>query len=319
MLRKCLPPSGYTSCRRNFPGASASARRGYKSLVLNTVKHLLHKCSHPLFLRAYYLKYLVCELRRDENCRRQMGIRPFIDLNLPALKRSDTLFILASGSSINQISPSRWKVIAQHDTIGFNYWPIHSFVPTMYFLEAIATNHPHDMFPAFCRIAKQRAKDYNNVVKVVTELRRALPAKRFAGSEELPGPWYTLHTFPVAASTEAEFAYGLRYLRTKGLFDPADRFNLVFKQASTLSSLISLAIRMQYRTIVLCGVDLNHSEYFYQDATLYPETAALEFSPRNAPHAINSPIPWRIPIASVILEMKRQLLDPLGIQIYVEN
>ncbi|HEX4786441.1 MAG TPA: hypothetical protein VH350_19025, partial [Candidatus Sulfotelmatobacter sp.] len=92
-----------------------------------------------------------------------------------------------------------------------------------------------------------------------------------------------------------------------------------FKQASTLSSLISLAIRMEYRTIVLCGVDLNHSEYFYQDATLYPETAALEFSPRNAPHAINSPIPWRIPIASVILEMKRQLLDPLGIQIYVEN
>lgn len=272
-----------------------------------------------MFLRAYYLKYLLGELRRDEYCRRQMGIRPFNQLDMSALKGSDTLFVLASGSSINQISPSRWKTIAEHDTIGFNYWPIHSFVPRMYFLEAIATNHPHEMFPAFCRIAKQRAKDYNNVVKVVTELRRALPAKRFAGSEELPGPWYTLHTFPVAASTEAEFGYGLRYLRSKGLFDPADHINLVFKQASTLSSLISLAIRMQYQTIVLCGVDLNHSEYFYQDATLYPETASLEFSPRNAPHAINSPMPWRIPIASVILEMKRQLLDPAGIQIYVEN
>lgn len=287
--------------------------------MLKSTQNLLHKLSHPLFLRAYYLKYLAAELAKDEYTRRQLGVRRFGDLNLSQLKRSDTLFVLASGSSINQIPAPRWQVIAQHDTIGFNYWPIHSFVPTMYFLEAIATNHPHDMFPAFCRIAKQRAKDYNNVVKVVTELHRALPAKRFAGSEELPGPWYTLHTFPVAASTEGEFAYGLRYLRSKGLFDPADRFNLVFKQASTLSSLISLAIRMQYRTIVLCGVDLNHSEYFYQDASLYPETAALEFSPRNAPHAINSPIPWRIPIASVILEMRRQLLDPLGIQIYVEN
>jgi hypothetical protein len=272
-----------------------------------------------LFLRAFYLKYLLGELRRDEYCRRKMGIRPFIDLDLRALKRSDTLFVLASGSSINQMLPSRWKVIGQHDSVGFNYWPIHSFVPTMYFLETISTNHPREMFPAFCRIAKQRAKDYKDVVKVVTELHRALPAKRFAGSEELPGPWYTLHTFPVAASTEAEFAYGLRYLRSKGLFDPADRFSLVFKQASTLSSLISLAIRMRYKAVVLCGVDLNHSEYFYQDATLYPETAALEFSPRNAPHAINSPLPWRIPIASVILEMKRQLLDPAGIQIYVEN
>ena len=76
---------------------------------------------------------------------------------------------------------------------------------------------------------------------------------------------------------------------------------------------------MQYRTIVLCGVDLNDSEYFYQDQILYPDTASLEFSPRSGPHAINSPMPWRIPIESVILEMKRQLLEPAGIQIYVES
>jgi hypothetical protein len=124
---------------------------------------------------------------------------------------------------------------------------------------------------------------------------------------------------PVAASTEAEFAYGVGYLRSKGVFNAADRINIVFKQASTLSSLIALAIRMRYRAIVLCGVDLNHSEYLYQDTVLYPETASLEFSPRYQPHATNLPMSWRITIGSVILEMKRQLLDPAGIQIYVEN
>jgi len=76
---------------------------------------------------------------------------------------------------------------------------------------------------------------------------------------------------------------------------------------------------MQYRTIVLCGVDLNHSEYFYQDTVLYPETASLEFTPRYQTHATNLPMPWRITVQSVILEMKRQLLDPTGIQLYVEN
>jgi hypothetical protein len=30
-------------------------------------------------------------------------------------------------------------------------------------------------------------------------------------------------------------------------------------------------------------------------------------------------MPWRITMESVILEMKRQLLDPQGIQLYVEN
>jgi hypothetical protein len=286
--------------------------------VLNRAQHLLYKASYPLFLRAYYLKYLLTELRKDEYCRRQLGIRRFLDLDLRAAKHSDTLFILASGSSINKISTARWDMIARHDSIGFNFWPIHPFVPNMYFVETIPANFPH-MFEVFCRVARHRAKDYSSVIKVVTELRYALPTLRFAGAEEFPGPWYTLPSFPVAASTEAEFAYGLSYLRSKGLFAAADRIRIVFKQASTLSSLIALAIRMQYRTIVLCGVDLNHSEYFYQDTVLYPETASLEFSPRHQPHATNLPMPWRITIESVILEMKRQLLDPAGIQLYVEN
>jgi hypothetical protein len=287
--------------------------------VLKIAKQLLHKLSYPLFLRAYYLKYLLYELQREEYCRRKLGIRRFTDLDLRSVKRSNTLFILASGSSINKISPARWDAIARHDSIGFNFWPIHPFVPNMYFMEAISTDHPHEMFGVFSRIARQRAQDYSWVIKVVTDLHYALPARRFAGSEEFLGPWYTLYTFPVAASTQAEFAYGLSYLRSKGLFDAADRINSVFKQASTLSSAIALAIRMRYRTIVLCGVDLDHSEYFYQDAALYPKTASLEFSPRHQPHATNSPMPWRITIEAVILEMKRQILDPTGVQLYVEN
>ena len=298
---------------------SAAARRGYNRRVLNTVKHLLYKLSYPLFLRAYYLKYLLSDLRKEEYCRRELGIHRFIELDLGTVKSSDILFILASGSSINKISLARWDVIARHDSIGFNFWPIHLFVPNMYFMEAIPKNTPHGMFEHFCRIAHQRAKDYTKVIKVVTGLRCALPEMRFAGSEEWVGPLYTLRSLPVAARTETEFAYGLSYLRSKGLFDAADRINIVFKQASTLSSLIALAIRMKYRTIVLCGVDLNDSEYFYQDPVLYPETASLEFSPRDRPHATNSPMPWRITIESVILEMKRQLLDPTGIQLYVEN
>ena len=286
---------------------------------MNIGHDLLHKVSYPLFLRAYYLKYLLSELRKDEYCRRQLRIRRFLDLDLRTVKRSDTLFILASGSSINKISPARWDVISRHDSIGFNFWPIHPFVPNIYFVEAIPTNDLYDMFEPFCRIARQRSKDYARVIKVVTELRYALPAGRFAGSEEFPGPWFTLRSIPIAASTEAEFAYGLSYLRSKGMFAPIRRINAVFKQASTLSSVIALAIRMQYRALVLCGVDLKHSEYFYQDATLYPETASLEFSPRYGSHATNSLMPWRIPIESVILEMKRQLLDPAGIQIFVEN
>jgi len=283
------------------------------------IAELLHNTSYPVFLRSYYLKYLLSELRKDEHCMRKLGIRPFSELDVNALKRSDTLFILASGSSINQISPARWEIIQQHDSIGFNFWLIHPFVPTMYFVEAIQEDHPFSMFEPLCRIARKRAPDYERVVKVVTELRNAFPEGQFAGFSAIPGGWHTLRTFPVAARTDGEFAYGLDYLRRKGLFEPGRRIRSVFKQATTLSCLIALAVRMQYRKIVLCGVDLNHSQYFYQDSRLYPETAELEFSPSNERHATNSPMPWRISIEAVILEMKRQLLDPAGFQIFVEN
>ena len=150
----------------------------------------------------------------------------------------------------------------------------------MYFMETIPTNHPHEMFELFCRIARQRAKDYSSVIKVVTELRYVLPTCALRARKSSLDRGTRCIVSPLLPARKAEFAYGLSYLRSKGLFDAADQINVVFKQASTLSSLIALAIRMQYRTIVLCGVDLNNSEYFYQDAVLYPETASIEFSPR---------------------------------------
>ena len=75
--------------------------------MLNAASQLVHKVSYPLFLRAYYLKYLFSELEKEGSSRRQLGIRRFTDLDLRWVKRSDTLFILASGSSINKISPAR--------------------------------------------------------------------------------------------------------------------------------------------------------------------------------------------------------------------
>jgi hypothetical protein len=285
--------------------------------VLKFFKDLVKRLPYPVFLRLFYLKYAVNELRRESFCRRKLHIRPFKEVNLADWRGSDLLFILASGSSINKISAERWKLIAQHDTIGFNFWPLHPFVPKMYFFEAIPASTY--MGTAFAEIARRRASDYAKTLKVVTETRNSLPGATFAGAKELGDDLYTVRAVPVAARNEEEFSYGLRYLRSKKLFEPASRIGTVFKQATTLSLLIAFAIRMRYRAVVLCGVDLNHSEYFYQDPVLYPDTASLEFNPRDQPHLTNSAMPWRITVDAVIMEMKRQLLDPEGIRLYVEN
>ena len=49
--------------------------------------------------------------------------------------KHDTVFILGSGAIITELSPSQWELIRAHDSIGFNNWTMHPFVPTFYFFE----------------------------------------------------------------------------------------------------------------------------------------------------------------------------------------
>ena len=55
-------------------------------------------------------------------------------------KKTDTLFILGSGASINELTQEQWGFIKQHDSVGFNNWVVHKFVPDFYMFEAVADN-----------------------------------------------------------------------------------------------------------------------------------------------------------------------------------
>jgi hypothetical protein len=76
---------------------------------------------------------------------------------------------------------------------------------------------------------------------------------------------------------------------------------------------------MGYKRIVLCGVDLTNQQYFYQDPDLYRDIAGLQFSPPQVPHVTSVPIDWRVPVSGVIRQLRREILDPAGVEIYVEN
>ena len=55
----------------------------------------------------------------------------FFSLKTP----SNDLFILGSGSSVNELSTTALDEISNNVSIGINAWPLHSFVPTAYSFE----------------------------------------------------------------------------------------------------------------------------------------------------------------------------------------
>ena len=75
-------------------------------------------------------------------------------------KSSDRLFILGSGSSINKIK--FWDHIKQHDSIGFNYFLFHSFIPKFYIFESTYKNNEQE-YSAQLEIVKRKSASYKKV------------------------------------------------------------------------------------------------------------------------------------------------------------
>ena len=274
---------------------------------------------HPIFLRLFYAVYGMREGRRAKSVLRRTGI-PLLQRDvLFNRKRSDLLFVLGSGPSVNQITADRWQTIARHDSLALNFWVLHPFVPTFYFFESIE----HSEFPEAASVMLEafhrRAADYHDTVKVAMEVHRQ--ARQTA--EDLPAVFrnnlYAALSVPAPARNERELEYALRYLSNDGLFDADRNYSRMLKYAASITTALALAAKLRYKAVVLCGLDLRDQRYFFQDRDLYPETANLAFVPRSEPHDTNVALEWRLPVEEVIPVLKRVVLDPAGTELYVEN
>jgi hypothetical protein len=285
------------------------------------IKSLAKHLPHPLLLRLHH-HY---DLARKSALARMVSWRtglPLLErLELPRLKTSDTVFVLGSGSSINNISDKRWEVIGRHDTIALNFWPVHTFLPRIYLFESIYRVEGYElMFDRFQDLLQRRAGDYQNVTKIVSELQPLGPRQLlFEIPEGFRSNLYVGYSTCIAARSEGEFIAGIRYLRRRGNFEPGNYVAWHFKCGGSVIAAMSLAARMNYRRLVLCGIDLGKAEYFYQDSERYPETCHWEFAPRSQPHLTARRYEWGLPAQEAIYHFKREILDAAGIELFVEN
>ncbi len=294
--------------------------RATQNAMVQFVKDGVKRLPYPLLLRSYYAWYAARRLTRFEYIRRRAGIPRLSSIDLKPCKRSDTVFLLGSGPSVNQIAQEKWEAIARHDSIGVNFWLIHPFVPTFYVMESIAYGGTRDEAARRLRdFANRRARDYAGTVKIVTDLFER--GRQFVSdlSPEFRRNLYAAYNVPMPARSEAEFEAGVKYLAAKGVFRPCPRIGALFKYVLSLSLLLTLALRLGHRRIVLCGFDMRTQDYFYQDPGRFPETADWSLVPRGVPHLAARGFEWMLPQQVVVRQMNRLLLQPAGIELYVEN
>lgn len=181
---------------------------------------------------------------------------PFTKHSLSDLrkKRKDILFILGSNRSINEITDREWTEIGKHDSLGFNYWIFHKFVPTYFSLE-YGSDPEVNKYHMEC--LQRRVTDYKNTIFFVHSRERRRGMSPWLLPEYYPpNPHTFFYTFPPLVKCPVERPFRCEDFKSSIFYRGSLNLNL------------HVARLLGYRCIVLVGCEMDTSTTFYED---YPE------------------------------------------------
>lgn len=241
---------------------------------------------------------------------------PALDFNpLRHRKNSDTLFILGSGASVLTYTSQDWERIAKHDSLGFNYWILHPFVPTHYIFELTKYDWDRECITKNLVERKELTGTSSIYLKdaerfdreTIRSAVRALPINQ-------SNPINIMWDAEIPGDTLADFSRTLISLNRFGCFTGRG-FWAIPKKRATLFLAINLAVRAGYKEIVLCGVDLNNTNYFFKtEGFTVPSNLSIPPDYQSGPvHKTNNPAHGEVTVSAILDLFDRIVLQPRGI------
>jgi len=159
-------------------------------------------------------------------------------------KKSETAIFLGSGPSINNITPKQWDLISDFDSWTMNNWLYHPFVPSFYHVEAKPYNR---------KLWKKRKSEmgdkFKNTVFIVNKDRRYLL--------DLIGNEKYIYEYQMNKINITNQPIIPKYT------SDTDPNILTCNLNSSMTLLLELLLRFEYKQVVFFGVDLYDSNYFW--------------------------------------------------------
>ena len=194
---------------------------------------------------------------------------------LASSKCTQDAFILGSGSSVGQLTTEHFHAIRQGVSIGLNLWPLHPFVPDIYYFEGCRDGRGRELWR---RHLADRGEQLANVLF-------AAPTPHFElyhgqSDFELLGRLFgdrifRPNIFHAVARTNSTLR-ALVHSQQVGFW----RGSLLHFRSSMVAAL-DLARRIRgIQRVVLVGIDLKDTGYFWQDLGIdYLSESALSPHP----------------------------------------
>lgn len=247
------------------------------------------------------------------------------DLNIDQIKNGrDTLFILGSGASINKISQEGWEIIKKNNSIGLNFWPIHDFVPSFLMFE-MPRGERGKVFYEVLRKKKDLYLKTPLIFKGLYKNRKdfyGIEQVKSLFDEDLIGTIYLSYELSIPGRNSNEFANGLKYLDALGFFSNDKKISSLGQYRGTVTCAIVFGIKAGYKNIVLCGIDLNDTKYFYEESSQYYRDKGIEVPVSGQTttfHKTNIALPNLLPVSTSILMLNDFFQKKYNGKLYVSN
>jgi len=252
---------------------------------------------------------------------RSNNLRSLCELDIKQIKKSDRIFILGSGASVNDLTDQDWEYIKSCNSIGFNSWVAHPFVPDIYFIEPPIVSMK--IWKDWTNLYELKKEPYAEVPIVVNykEWQHHLAQFPFSDlPEEMQTNLYYYAPFDLRFNHPKWISMVLWYwrwfkIRKKSMDD-------LIHQRATLATLIMFSLFAGFKEIVLVGVDLNNTAYFFEAEgkgyTNKPVNVQTGTIHRTADITLDINA-VSVPIDEYIYLMDSILIKPKGVKLFIAS
>lgn len=275
--------------------------------------------------------YRQAEAVRANHAASRLPILQRADFASDGSAHSETLFILGSGESVLNTTSAQWSEVSRATSVGIGAWTIHPFVPNFLALEHITRMPDRDGMvngeTGLERSYREALEGWHTREEVqqrqpqilffrppiVDDLSRLWPLGNYwQGRTFLYGRLGPSST--VVSELPRELLLYLR-LAKAGIIP----FHLPFDTGSTLVRLLILGGLAGYRRIVLNGVDLRGSRFFWEahPRMLSDRGISSFFTPENG--AVHTTETRRFPVSEVLPIISNAFIEVFGTKLMVAH
>jgi hypothetical protein len=280
------------------------------------LRKILSSISYPLYLKsAIFYQQLVRYFISFHLDKKKHIYSSLAELR--RYKRSDTVFILGSGSSINNYNIEFLDHINKNDSIGFNFGMMMKLVPNYFVLEMGRDKNISEKLFNNINIVSNEYQNSCILVKDGDFQKHNLNDTNLVENISVK----VLKVSSVPINKEKNFDYLSSYISNKytKCTKKTNKVPTIYSKRATVFSLINFAHILGYKNIILCGVELDNNKYYYndlRDELLSKGFLLPEIYPEKKIHKTNDPKISEITIEKLILFYDRYILKENGIKLY---